>query len=106
MRIRKKIKKAKVWVVAKDGKEVAGEVDLPEGWYAIAPPPVDEDRKVLITPTECPLLKAYAKREGVPEEELAKHGTDWPQFIYDMSVSHGPNLSKAEMAEFTAWKVK
>lgn len=43
VRLRKTIKKAKVWVAAKDGKEVPGEVDLPEGWYAIAPPPAAEN---------------------------------------------------------------
>jgi hypothetical protein len=45
VRLRQTIKKAKVWVAAKDGKEVAGQVDLPEGWYAIAPPQAEDPRE-------------------------------------------------------------
>ena len=38
VRIRETIKNAKVWVIDKDGKPVAGVVDIPPGWYAL---PVD-----------------------------------------------------------------
>jgi hypothetical protein len=30
--------KAKVWVADKNGKEVPGEVKIPEGWYALPDP--------------------------------------------------------------------
>jgi len=39
VRLRQTIKKAKVWVLDKDGKPVASEMDLPEGWYALPPEP-------------------------------------------------------------------
>jgi hypothetical protein len=35
VRLREPIPQAKVWVADKDGNEVPGEVDLPEGWYAL-----------------------------------------------------------------------
>ena len=38
VRLREPVKKAKVWVADKDGTEVKGEVDLPEGWYALPEP--------------------------------------------------------------------
>lgn len=37
VRLRQKIK-AKVWASDKDGKEVAGEMEIPEGWYALPDP--------------------------------------------------------------------
>jgi len=39
VRLREPVKKAKVWVADKDGKEVPGEVTVPAGWYALAPEP-------------------------------------------------------------------
>lgn len=42
VRLRETIKDAKVWVVDADGKAVAGQMDLPEGWYALPMPPEDE----------------------------------------------------------------
>lgn len=38
VRLRQPIKKAKVWVADQKGKEIPGEVDLPEGWYALPDP--------------------------------------------------------------------
>jgi hypothetical protein len=38
VRLRQNVKKVKVWVYDKDGKPVAGEADLPEGWYALPDP--------------------------------------------------------------------
>jgi len=38
VRIREEIPGAKVWVMGADGKPVAGEIDIPEGWYAVPPP--------------------------------------------------------------------
>lgn len=38
VRLRETIRNAKVWVLDKDGKPVPGEMDLPEGWYCVAPP--------------------------------------------------------------------
>ena len=35
VRLRETVRKAKVWVVDKDGKPVAGVMDLPEGWYCL-----------------------------------------------------------------------
>ena len=35
IRVRETVKKAKVWVADKDGKEVEGEADIPAGWYAL-----------------------------------------------------------------------
>jgi hypothetical protein len=40
VRLRETIKNAKVWVKDSDGNAVAGEMDLPEGWYAL---PVDDE---------------------------------------------------------------
>jgi hypothetical protein len=56
--------------------------------------------------TKCPLLRKYAQREGIPRSELATLETGWPQYVYDYSVSHGPNLSRAEQKEFNCWQVK
>jgi len=50
------------------------------------------------------LLQDYARRNKIPEEILDEHGDNWPQYIYDFSISHGPNLSKREMKEFNSWK--
>jgi hypothetical protein len=41
VRIRETVKDAKVWVLDKDGKPVAGRMDLPESWYAL--PPEEEE---------------------------------------------------------------
>ncbi|MGE4157608.1 MAG: hypothetical protein AB7F75_00760 [Planctomycetota bacterium] len=38
VRLRETIRKAKVWVLDKDGNPVAGEMDLPEGWYCLPDP--------------------------------------------------------------------
>ena len=38
VRLRETIRKAKVWVLDKDGNPVAGELDLPEGWYCLPDP--------------------------------------------------------------------
>lgn len=35
VRLRETIRNAKVWVLGEDGKPVAGEMDIPEGWYAL-----------------------------------------------------------------------
>jgi len=39
VRLRETIKKAKVWVLDKNGQPVASEMDLPEGWYVLPPEP-------------------------------------------------------------------
>lgn len=51
-------------------------------------------------------LQAYADRHGITNEELDKHGDSWPQFIYDFSISHGPNLSEKEHEEYESWAGK
>ena len=38
VRLRQTVKKAQIWAADKTGTEVPGEVDLPEGWYAVPPP--------------------------------------------------------------------
>ena len=38
VRLRQTVKKTKIWAADKNGTEVPGEVDLPEGWYAVPPP--------------------------------------------------------------------
>lgn len=38
VRLRETIRKAKVWVLDKDGNPVASEMDLPEGWYVLPDP--------------------------------------------------------------------
>jgi len=48
-------------------------------------------------------LQAYADKHDIPSEELDKQGDSWPQFIYDYSISHGPNLSKEEREEYESW---
>ena len=35
VRLRKTIKNAEIWAADKDGKDVPGVIDLPEGWYAL-----------------------------------------------------------------------
>jgi hypothetical protein len=35
VRLRETIEDAKVWVLDADGKPVASQMDLPEGWYAL-----------------------------------------------------------------------
>ena len=59
-----------------------------------------------IEKTKCPRLDAYARRNGIPREVLAREHTQWPQYVYDYSVSHGPKLHAREKAEFTSWQVK
>jgi hypothetical protein len=39
VRLRESIKKAKVWVLDKNGQPVASEMDLPEGWFVLPPKP-------------------------------------------------------------------
>lgn len=51
-------------------------------------------------------LQEYAKRERIPDNVLDKQGDQWPQFLYDFSISHGPNFNKMEMQEFNSWRVK
>jgi hypothetical protein len=50
VRLRQTVKKAKIWAADKNGTEVPGEVDLPEGWYAVPPPDPE--------PTPAPVLEA------------------------------------------------
>lgn len=38
VRLRETIKKAKVWVLDKDGKPIPSKMDLPEGWYTLPDP--------------------------------------------------------------------
>ena len=38
VRLRSPLKKVKVWVADKDGKEIPGEVDIPEGYYCLPDP--------------------------------------------------------------------
>ena len=38
VRLRERVPKAKVWVADKDGEEIPGVVDLPEGWYCLPMP--------------------------------------------------------------------
>lgn len=40
VRLRETIKDAKVWVKDADGQVIAGEMNLPEGWYCL---PVDDE---------------------------------------------------------------
>ena len=35
VRLRKTVKNAKIWTLDKDGRPVAGKMDLPEGWYCL-----------------------------------------------------------------------
>lgn len=41
VRLRETVKGAKVWVLGQDGKAVAGEMDLPRGWYCL---PLEEGK--------------------------------------------------------------
>lgn len=38
VRLRQPVKKVKVWAADAKGNEIPGEVDLPEGWYALPDP--------------------------------------------------------------------
>jgi len=49
VRLRAPIKKAKVWVMDRNGKPVPGEIDLPEGWYCL---PLNKDNTVIEVPAE------------------------------------------------------
>lgn len=42
VQIRQTIKNCQVWVRDKDGKKVAGTIDIPEGWMALPLPKKDE----------------------------------------------------------------
>ena len=42
VRIRETIIGAKVWVMGADGEAVAGEMDIPEGWFALPAPEVED----------------------------------------------------------------
>ena len=42
VRLRETIRNAKVWIKGADGEPVAGEMDIPEGWYALPLPEEDE----------------------------------------------------------------
>ena len=35
VRLRETVKNARIWTLGKDGKPVAGKMDLPEGWYCL-----------------------------------------------------------------------
>lgn len=35
VRLRQTIEKVKVWVIDEDGEAIPGEMDLPEGWFAL-----------------------------------------------------------------------
>lgn len=43
VRLRETIRNAKVWVADKDGKPVAGRMDLPAGWYCLPVPEPEPD---------------------------------------------------------------
>ena len=36
VRLRETVKNVKVWAMGADGKPIAGQMDLPEGWYCLA----------------------------------------------------------------------
>lgn len=38
VRLRKSIKGAQIWAADKNGKEIEGTADLPEGWYVLPDP--------------------------------------------------------------------
>ncbi len=38
VRLRETIRGAKVWAADKDGREIPGVLDLPEGWYCLPDP--------------------------------------------------------------------
>lgn len=38
VRLRQPLKQVKVWVADKDGKEIPGQVDIPEGYYCLPDP--------------------------------------------------------------------
>ncbi len=42
VRLRETVRRARVWVMAADGKPLATEMDLPEGWYVLADPGEEE----------------------------------------------------------------
>jgi hypothetical protein len=50
---------------------------------------------------QCPTLKTYAKREGIPTL-----GKGWPDTVMDYSISHGPALTPVEQEEYTRFRVK
>jgi hypothetical protein len=52
----------------------------------------------------CRDLLGYAHRHGIPDSEIEAQGDAWPQYVYDYSISHGPNLNEDEMADYRSWK--
>ena len=42
VQLRQQVKNVRVWVFDKDGKRVAGKMNLPEGWYAL---PLEEEEE-------------------------------------------------------------
>jgi hypothetical protein len=51
-------------------------------------------------------LHAYAAREKVKRENAKEAGVPFEQYIYFHSVTHGPALSKKELADYEAWQHK
>jgi len=43
VRLRETVRNAKVWVLDAQGQPVPGEMDLPEGWYALPMPSDEQD---------------------------------------------------------------
>lgn len=44
VRLRETLRGVKVWVADKDGREIEGVVDLPEGWYCLADPGPEREK--------------------------------------------------------------
>jgi uncharacterized lipoprotein YajG len=42
VRLRETVRNAKVWIKGADGEPVAGEMDVPNGWYCLPLPEEDE----------------------------------------------------------------
>jgi len=43
VRLRETVKRAKVWVLDKNGEPVPGVMDLPEGWYCLDAPDAEQE---------------------------------------------------------------
>jgi hypothetical protein len=54
-----------------------------------------------VSAEQCPALKEYAKREGIPLT-----GKGWPDTVMEYSISHGPALTPVQQAEYTRFRVK